>query len=366
MTKLFDSIKVGAYTFKNRVFMAPLTRGRAGESRVPNALMAEYYAQRADAGLIISEATAISKQGYGWRDAPGMYTDEQEAGWKQVTEAVHKEGGRIFLQLWHMGRVSHPFFQDNNELPVAPSAIIAEGSNRSLPDKGEYVVPRALTVEEIKQTVKDYATATERALRAGFDGVEIHGANGYLIDQFIHDGSNVRTDEYGGSIENRTRFLREVVEAVVAVAGAERTGLRLSPVNGYNSMQDGTLEKTFVSAAEQLNKYNLAYLHLKEPSRNAQGQPVVPAVTKAMRAVYKGLIVVNDGYDAGTAQEALESGLADAVAFGTPFLANPDLVDRLRDHAPLNTPDVTTFYKGGAEGYTDYPFMPGLKTRSVG
>ncbi len=350
MVSLFDPIQAGALKLKNRVWMAPLTRSRAGESRIANALMAEYYAQRAGAGLIVSEATAISLMGYGWLGAPGMYTDAQEQGWKLTTEAVHKAGGHIVLQLWHMGRLSHPDLL-GGETPVSASAIAAEGEARSLEGKKPYVTPRPLSKAEIQSTVEDYAEAARRAIRAGFDGVEIHGANGYLIDQFLRDGSNTRTDEYGGSTANRARFLLEVVEAVTEAVGADRTGLRLSPMNGYQSMHDSDLEGTFVHAARELERFNLAFLHVRETANKPQ------TVTAAMRKVYKGVMAGNDAYDRARAEQILAEGLLDAVAFGVPFIANPDLVERLRLNAPLNPPDNTTFYKGGAKGYTDYPLL---------
>lgn len=350
MPTLFDPIKAGALSLKNRIWMAPLTRSRAGASRVPNALMAEYYAQRASAGLIISEATAISRMGYGWRDSPGIYTDEQEEAWKAVTHAVHTQGGRIVLQLWHMGRLSHPEFLEG-DLPVSASAIAAEGFARSLEGNVPYVTPRPLTKDEIKLTIQDYAQAAQRAMRAGFDGVEIHGANGYLIDQFLRDGSNTRSDEYGGPIANRVRFLLEVTEAVIDAVGADRTGLRLSPMNGYQSMHDSNLEGLFTHAAKELNRFNLAFLHVRETAN----KPLV--VTPAMRKVYDGVMAGNDAYDFERAQKVLEDGVLDAVAFGVPFIANPDLPARFAAHAPLNPPYPESFYKGGAEGYTDYPFM---------
>ena len=350
MPSLFDPVKAGALSLKNRIWMAPLTRSRSGVSRVPNALMAEYYSQRASAGLIVSEATAISPMGYGWKDAPGMYTDEQEEAWKPVTHAVHAKGGKMVLQLWHMGRLSHPDFLEG-KLPVSSSAIAAEGEHRSVDGKKPYVTPRPLTKDEIKLTIQDYVTSAERAIRAGFDGVEIHGANGYLIDQFLRDGSNNRTDEYGGSIPNRVRFLLEVTEAVTAAIGSDRTGLRLSPMNGYQSMHDSDLEGLFTHAAKELNRFNLAFLHVRETSN----KPLV--VTSAMRKVYEGVIAGNDAYDFAKAQKALDDGILDAVAFGAPFIANPDLVERFAAHAPLNPPHPETFYKGGSQGYTDYPFM---------
>ncbi len=350
MPSLFDPVKAGALSLSNRIWMAPLTRARAGESRLANDLMAQYYAQRASAGLIISEATAISPMGYGWKDAPALYTDEQEDAWKVVTQAVHDKGGKIVLQLWHMGRLSHPDFLEG-QIPVSASAIAAEGEHRSTEGRKLYVTPRPLTKDEIKQTVQDYAASAQRAIRAGFDGVEIHGANGYLIDQFLRDGSNARTDEYGGSVANRVRFLLEVTEAVSASIGADRTGLRLSPMNGYQSMHDSDLAGLFTHAAKELNRFDLAFLHVRETSN----QPLT--ITRAMRQVYDGVIAGNDAYDLARAQKALDDGVLDAVAFGSLYIANPDLVARFENRAPLNPVKTESLYKGGAEGYTDYPFL---------
>ncbi len=358
MTKtLFDPVQLGGLSLNNRIIMAPLTRGRAGYSRIPNDLMVEYYAQRADAGLIISEATAISVQGYGWAGAPGIYTDEMEAGWKRVTDAVHKRGGKIVLQLWHMGRLSHPVFQ-NGEDTVAPSAIKPEGFTRDTAGKKEYTVPRALEISELPGIIDDYVAAAKRSIRAGFDGVEIHGANGYLLDQFVRDGANQRTDEYGGSIENRIRFPLQVVDAVVKAVGVSKTGIRISPTNPNGGTHDSDPVKTFIAYAKALSSFNLAYLHIMEPYPDSgkafAGEPyVTPQIAKA----YTGNITVNGGYDSGHGNEAVDTGLAEAVAFGVPFIANPDLVTRLKIGAPLNAPDPATFYGGGAEGYIDYPFL---------
>jgi N-ethylmaleimide reductase len=347
MTDLFTPLTAGDLQLKNRIIMAPLTRARAGDSRVPNAMMAEYYAQRASAGLIISEATAISPRGYGWKNAPALYTDAHAAGWRLVTDAVHQAGGKIVLQLWHMGRVSHPDFL-NGELPVAPSAIAAEGQNRSI--EKDYVTPHALTVDEIRQTVADYAHGARLAIQSGFDGVEIHGANGYLIDQFLKQSSNTRTDEYGGDHAGRARFLLEVTAAVAAEIGAGRTGLRLSAVNGYNSMHDDDLAGLFTHAAKELNAHKLAFLEIKEPA-------AAPIVTAAVRKVYNGILIANQEYEFDTATDAVKSGKADAVAFGTKYIANPDLVERFQARATLNELDPKTSYGGGPEGYVDYPFM---------
>jgi N-ethylmaleimide reductase len=362
MPTLFDPLGVGMMRLKNRIVMAPLTRGRAGESRIPNALMAEYYGQRAGAGLIVTEATAISAEGYGWMNAPAMYTDAHQKGWRLTTDAVHKGHGNIVLQLWHMGRVSHPDFLEGN-LPVAPSAIAAPGMSRGAGGKKPYVTPRAMTKDDIKRTIADYAAAAKRAMRAGFDGVEIHGANGYLIDQFLRDGSNTRTDEYGGSIINRVRFLKEVAEAVMDAVGADRIGLRLSPINDApgNPMTDSDLPGLYKEVAREMENLRLAYLHVREIWKDGTGAVKPLAVTPLIRDIYTGAMIVNDSYDPQTGSEIVKKGLADAVAFGKPFIANPDLVERLRAGAPLNEPDPETFYTSDAKGYTDYPVMPASK-----
>lgn len=355
---LFDPVQLGDLSLSNRILMAPLTRGRTGETRIPNDLMVEYYAQRAEAGLIITEATAISKQGYGWYGAPALYDDAQQEAWKRVTDAVHKRGGKIVLQLWHMGRLSHPSLQEGGALPVAPSAIKPEGQTRDASGKKDYVVPRALDAAELPGIVEDFVSGTRRALSAGFDGVEIHGANGYLLDQFVRDGANHRTDAYGGSIENRLRFPLEIVAAVAAEAGAGRTGIRISPTNSNGGTKDSDPEKTFAAYANALSGFNLAYVHVMEPPpESGKAFPGAPYVTPAIRKAYQGNLVVNGGYTLDMGNDAINSEFAQAVAFGVPFLANPDLVRRLKMNAPLNTPDPATFYGGGAEGYVDYPVM---------
>lgn len=356
--RLFEPVQLGDLSLSNRIVMSPLTRGRSGDSRIPNALMAEYYAQRASAGLIISEATAISAQGFGWAGAPGIYTQDMRDGWKMVTDAVHKNGGKIVLQLWHMGRLSHSVFQEGGTLPVAPSAIEAGGFTRDSSGKREYEVPRALDASELPGIVADYVKATRLALDAGFDGVEIHGANGYLLDQFIRDGANQRTDQYGGSLENRLRFPLEVIQAVVAEAGASRTGLRLSPTNPNGGTEDSDPVKTFTYAAEAMSDFNLAYLHVMEPyPESGKAFPRAPYVLPEMRKAYRGNLMVNGGYDTPHGIEAIDDGTAQAVAYGVPFIANPDLVQRMKTGAPLNPANPATFYTTGAEGYTDYPFL---------
>ncbi len=355
MRAIFNPLQLGSLKLKNRIIMAPLTRGRADEGGIPNALMAEYYSQRADAGLIISEATAISPQGYGWLGAPGIWNEQQTQGWKQITNAVHAKGGRIFLQLWHMGRVSHPDFQ-NGELPVAPSAIAAVGHTTTPLGKKEYVVPREITIEEINSLPQSYADAAMRAIKAGFDGVEIHAANGYLLDQFIRDGSNKRSDDYGGSIDNRLRLLIEVTKAVSDAVGAEKVGVRFSPRASNNSMNDSTAVETYTRAAELMNTLGVVYLHIIEglPGHRMAGEG--ERVTPHIRKNFKGTIIANGGYTAPIANDTLKNDEADAVSFGISFLANPDLVERFLHGHPLNTANTQTLYLRGAIGYTDYPF----------
>lgn len=349
---LLAPIKIGDVELRNRIAMAPLTRGRAGASRTPNALMTQYYDQRAGAGLIVSEGTAISPAGYGWNGSPGIYLPAHIEAWKAVTAAVHQRGGRIFLQLWHMGRVSHPDFLDG-ATPVAPSAIAVNDTTYTPQGKKPYVTPRALTEAEIAATVRDYAQATRNAREAGFDGVEIHAANSYLIDQFIRDGSNKRTDRYGGSIENRLRFLREVTEAVAKAWSPSRTGVRLSPWNPYNDMSDSDPAKTFTAAAKALNEFDLAYLHVHET------RTIANRVAPAMREAYRNTFILNGGFDSATGATAVKAGEADAIAYGRLFIANPDLVERFRQGAALNVPDSKTFYTSEAKGYTDYPALAG-------
>lgn len=356
MTRLFKPITIGDLPLPHRIIMAPLTRGRAGGERIPNDMMVEYYRQRAGAGLIISEATIISPQGAGWVNAPGIYNDEQVRGWTRVTEAVHAAGGRIFLQLWHMGRVSHPDFH-GGELPVAPSAIAIPGEIRTPLGKKAHGTPRALALEEIPGVVRQYADATERAQEAGFDGVEIHGANGYLIDQFLRTGSNQRTDLYGGPVENRARFLLEVTEAVIATWRAERVGVRLSPRSEFNGQHDDDPTETFSYAAEQLNRFGLAYLHVLEALPGHVLYMPGERITPSLRERFHGPLMINGGYTAELAEAAIARGETDMVTFGVPFIANPDLPERYRRGAPLNPPDARTFYTAGAEGYIDYPAL---------
>jgi len=351
---LYSPIKLGSIALKNRIVMAPLTRNRAGEGGIPQAINVTYYEQRATAGLIITEATPISKMAHGYPMLPGIYTDAQVAGWKKVTEAVHAKGGKIVLQLWHVGRISHPSLLPNGALPVAPSAIKPAGQAFTYQGLVDYVEPRALDASELPGIVQDYVHATKCALAAGFDGVEIHSANGYLLDQFLRDASNKRTDNYGGSFENRARLLMEVTQAVVNVIGADKVGIRLSPVNPFNDMHDSNPQALFNYVVDALNKYNLAYLHVIEGD---VGGNVVAFDFAALRKLFKNAYMANLGYDKVRGNAAIASGHADVIAFGVPFIANPDLVERYKTDARLNQADANTFYGGGEKGYTDYPFL---------
>lgn len=351
---LFQPLQVGAVKLPHRVLMAPLTRARS-TNRVPNELMAEYYTQRATAALIITEATAISEQGYGWHGAPGIYSTAQIEGWKNITSAVHARQGKIFLQLWHMGRVSHTDYQ-NGSMPVAPSAIAATGEAHTPTGKKPFVIPHALTQSEIASVIADYATATRHAREAGFDGVEIHAANGYLIDQFLRDASNQRTDQYGGPIANRIRFLREVVTAVTDAWFADRTGVRLSPTMAGQGMADSDPIALFTQVAEALNDFHLAYLHVAEAIKPGRlFNPDAPRVTPHIRKTYDGVLLANGGYDRDSAAQAIRDGEADAITFGQLFIANPDLPQRFIEDQSLNVPEVATYYSSGPHGYTDYP-----------
>lgn len=348
--RLLSPAKMESLSLQNHMVMAPLTRSRAGKGDVPTPLMAEYYAQRADAGLIITEASQISPQGKGYPRTPGNFSDEQIAGWKQVTDAVHARGAKIFLQIWHVGRLSHSSIQPDGGLPVAPSPIAAEGTIFTATGLKPLETPREIAIEEIPGIVADFRKATENAQLAGFDGVEIHAANGYLIDQFLRDGSNQRTDAYGGSVENRARFLKDVVEAVVPVVGADRVGVRLAPIFDSFSMHDSNPAETFGHTAEMLGAYGLAYLHGMQLGS-------APFDFGALKRRFGGIYIANGGYDAARAEAALRDGSADLVAFGSAFLANSDLVERFRRGAALNQPDPSTFYQGEERGYTDYPTL---------
>ena len=352
---LFSPAKLGSIALKNRMVMAPLTRNRAGEGGVPQDLNVTYYEQRASAGLIVTEATPISLMGHGYPALPGIYTDAQIAGWKKVTEAVHAKGGKIVIQLWHVGRISHPSLL-NGELPVAPSAIKPAGKAFTYKGLVDYVEPRALDASELPAIVQDYVHATQCALKAGFDGVEIHAANGYLLDQFMRDGSNTRTDNYGGSFENRARLLLEVTKAVVETAGADKVGIRISPVNPFNDMHDSNPQALFNYVTEQLNQFNLAYLHAVEGGIHGGGKADAFDFDQ-MRKLYKGAYMANLSYDKALGNAAIASGHADVIAYGVPFIANPDLVERYKTDAILNEADSKSFYGGTEKGYTDYPFL---------
>jgi 2,4-dienoyl-CoA reductase-like NADH-dependent reductase (Old Yellow Enzyme family) len=349
MPNLNDPIRIGALDLPNRVLMAPLTRSRATEDRVPTDLMLEYYVQRASAGLIISEATCISPLSVGYERTPGIWSNEQVAGWRRITDAVHDAGGRIFLQLWHVGRISHPILL-NGETPVAPSAIAPEGRVNLLRPYQCYVTPRALAHAEIAGIVEDYRRGAENAQGAGFDGVELHGANGYLLDGFLQDSTNKRTDEYGGSIENRARLMLEVVDAAISVWGPDRVGLHLSPRADIHSMGDSDLPATFTHVSRAVDKRKLAFLLVREH----QAQDSIGA---ALKQAFGGVYVANEQFTVEAAERAITEGAADAVAFGVKFIANPDLPARIKTGAPLNEADPETFYGGGAKGYVDYPAL---------
>lgn len=353
---LFSPLQLGAIALKNRIVMAPLTRNRAGEGGVPQAMNVTYYQQRATAGLIVTEATPISAMAHGYPALPGIYTDAQVAGWKKVVDAVHAEGGKIVIQLWHVGRISHPSLLPNNALPVAPSAIKPAGKAFTYQGLVDYVTPRALEASELPAIVQDYVHATKCALAAGFDGVEIHAANGYLLDQFLRDGSNQRTDQYGGSIENRARLLLEVTQAVVDVAGSAKVGVRLSPVNPFNDMRDSNPQAVFEYVASALNVFDLAYLHAVEGGIHGGGK-ADPFDFISFRKRFKNGYMANLSYDKARGNLAIASGHADCVAYGVPFIANPDLVARFAKDAPLNEADSSTFYGGTEAGYTDYPTL---------
>jgi len=355
-TKLFEPYQLGPITLPNRLVMAPLTRNRAVAGLVPNPLAVEYYGQRASAGLLVTEASQVSQQGQGYQDTPGIYSREQVAGWRKVTDRVHDRGGRIFIQLWHVGRISHVSLQENNQPPVAPSAIRAKGKTFVGGTFADVSEPRALTLEEIPGIIESFRRGAAKALQAGFDGVEIHGANGYLLDQFAKDGANRRTDGYGGSIENRARLMLEVSKAVVAEAGAGRTGIRISPVTPANDISDSNPQPLFDHIVDHLNALKLVYIHVIE---GATGGPrdIAPFDYGSLRRRFSGAYIANNGYDLELANKVLAANEADLIAFGKPFIANPDLVERLKRGASLNVPDKATFYGGGAKGYTDYPVL---------
>lgn len=349
MPTLFDSLQLGPLTLPNRIFLAPLTRARAGQQRVPNALMAEYYRQRSSAGLILTEATSVTPMGVGYANTPGIWSDKQVEGWKLITQAVHEAGGRIFLQLWHVGRISDPMFLDG-ALPVAPSAIAAAGHVSLVRPEKSFVTPRALELSEIPGIIEAYRKGAENAKLAGFDGVEIHGANGYLLDQFLQTKTNHRTDEYGGSLENRARLMLEVTDAVISVWGADRVGMHLAPRCDSHDMGDANPLETFSYVARELGRRKIAFIAAREHQAPSS---IGPALKKAFGGVY----VANEKFTLESGNAILSAGDADAVAFGVPFLANPDLPKRFAIGAALNNPDPSTFYADGAKGYTDYPAL---------
>ncbi|SNS84587.1 alkene reductase [Sphingopyxis indica] len=354
---LFDPITLGAIEAPNRIVMAPLTRGRAGPGFVPNELAVEYYRQRAAAGLIISEATGISQEGLGWPSAPGLWTDAQVEGWQPVTDAVHAAGGRIVAQLWHMGRLVHSVFNDGKP-PVSASATKGEGRAHTPVGRLDLEEARPLRLDEIPRVIADYAKAAENAKRAGFDGVQLHAANGYLIDQFLRDRTNLRDDDYGGPVENRIRLLREVTEALIGIWGADRVGVRLSPNGETQGVDDSAPEKLFPAAAAALDKLGIAFLELREPGPDGTfGRTDVPKQSPSIRAAFKGPLILNSDYDAQKAEADLASGRADAISFGRPFIGNPDLVERIRTGAEWAADNPKTWYTPGPEGYIDYPAL---------
>lgn len=368
---LFTPYRLGGLLLPNRIVMPPMTRSRAGTDNVPTALMAEYYRQRASAGLIVSEGTQVSQQGQGYAWTPGIHSREQVAGWRGVTDAVHAAGGRIFAQLWHVGRVSHVSLQPGGAAPVSSSPLLAEGVKVFIDPEGrgpeagagemvQHSAPRALSEAEIDGVVQDFACAARHALEAGFDGVELHGANGYLINQFIDSQANARTDGYGGSLPKRLRFLCEVTQAVVSMVGAERVGVRLAPLTTLQGAVDDTPQATYLGAAKVLDNLGVAYIHIAEA--DWEDAPDMPAAFKeALRLIYRGTLIYAGKYTQERAEAALRNGWADLIGFGRPFIANPDLPERLRRQWPLNAPDTSRFFGGSAAGYTDYPAGPSLK-----
>ncbi len=353
---LFSPLKVGNYTLKNRIIMAPLTRCRSVQDNIPNDLMATYYAQRATAGLIITEATQISSLGIGYPCTPGIHNDAQVEGWKKVTKAVHDKDGKIFLQLWHVGRISHSSFHPG-ELPVAPSAIKPAGEVYTFEGMQEFETPRALSIPDIKKIVNEYVQGAKNAIAAGFDGVEIHSANGYLLDQFLRDGTNKREDEYGGNIENRSRFLIEVVSAVTSAIGADKTGVRLSPSGTFNDMSDSDPQSHFTYVCQKLNDFDLAYLHIVDALEGDIRHGANVVRLPIIRDAYKGVLITCGAYDKERGNSVIQEAQADAVAFGMLYIANPDLPERFKTNAVLNKADTNTFYTQDEKGYTDYPTL---------
>ena len=354
---LYTEYSLGALHLPNRFVMAPMTRNRAGAGNVPTAVVARYYKQRASAGLLVTEGTQVAPEGVGYPNTPGIHTAEQLAGWKRVTDTVHAAGGRIFLQLWHVGRVSHRLFQPTGALPMAPSAIAPAGQLYTPEGMMAFETPRALTADEIPEIVEQYRTGAANALDAGFDGVELHGANGYLPDQFLRDGTNRRRDAYGGSVQNRARFLLDIVRGMVDVWGPDRVGVRLSPSGTFNDMADSNPIETFGYVVGELDRLNIVYVHLVEANEDdiRRGASIVP--TDRLRPLFRRTLIVNGGYDREHANAVIRNGLADLVSFGKAFLANPDLPQRLKIGAALNVPEPGTFYGGGEEGYIDYPAL---------
>ncbi len=351
---LLETLEIGDLKLKNRMIMAPLTRNRAGDGNVPQDINKLYYTQRATAGLIISEASQISPYAQGYPSTPGIHSTSQVAGWQAITKSVHNQGGLMFIQLWHVGRISHPSLLPNNAQPVAPSAIQPKGEAVTYDGMQAFVTPHALTTDEIQDIIADYVSAAKNANAAGFDGIEIHAANGYLIDEFLRDGSNTRTDDYGGSLENRMRLLDEVITAVKEVWPPSRIGVRLSPENQFNDIRDSQPQTTFTAVVGMLNKHDLAYLHVLEGDMLGSERKVDYA---ELRKSFTGFYMANNGYTKTTAEESLNSGNADMIAFGQLFLANPDLVERFAQNSDLNEPDQSTFYGGDEKGYTDYPAL---------
>ncbi len=358
MEKLFEKYSIGDLELNNRIVMSPMTRSRAKEDGVPGDLAKLYYTQRASAGLIITEGAQISQQGIGYINTPGIHSKEQIAEWNKITDSVHNSNGKIFVQLWHVGRISHNSFH-NGAMPVAPSAVAAKGKTYTYQGMQEFDTPKALEISEIKSILEDFKNAAQNAKSAGFDGIDLHGAFGYLIDQFLQSGSNLRTDSYGGSVENRARFAIEVVEEVLKVWDSKRVGIKLSPSNMFNSMFDSNPSETFSYLVEKLNEYNLGYIHLMEPQLPSEKLPenYIRNVVEHFRPIYKGNIIANAGFTRDKAIQTIESGLAELVSFGSLFLSNPDLPKRLQLNAELNKPDQRTFYGGDEKGYTDYPFL---------
>jgi len=350
---LFSPVKLGNLQLNNRMIMAPMTRNRADKNNVPQSMNIKYYRQRASAGLIITEASQVSAEGVGYPATPGIYNDDQVAGWKKITDAVHEENGLIYIQLWFCGRISHPDLLPDNQTPVAPSAIKPDGEAITFEGMKAFVVPHALEITEIQNIVSQYKNAAIKAKQAGFDGIEIHAANGYLIDQFLRDGSNKRTDEYGGNVENRMRLLNQVLDAVLEVWDSQSVGVRLTPENSFNNMSDSNPQSHFNYFIQQLNTRNLAFIHLLEGDMMSADRKVD---YRALRDAFNGMYMANNGYDKSRAEKALQAGNSDVIAFGIPFIANPDLVQRYKENLPLNDADQGTFYGGDETGYTDYPF----------